>query len=69
MTTEQDIFACGEAGTSTKRGIFLPGYSVILHKAKIEEKDSYRRGLAIFYLEKYNQIISQAKVNVTFDIF
>ena len=69
LSKKPDIFVYGEAGTPTKRGLLLPGYSLILHKAKIEDKSSYRRGLAIFYLEKYKHIISRARASVKFDIF
>ena len=69
LSKKPDIFVYGEAGTPTKRGLLLPGYSLILHKAKIEDKSSYRRGLAILYLEKYKHIISRARASVKFDIF
>ena len=66
--TKPDIFAFGESGTSTSRGLFLNGYSFIFLKAKFTQKNYKRRGLVIFYLEKYTQLISRAEVSSKFDI-
>ena len=69
LESKPDVFVYGEAGTSSKQRLILPGYSIMLHRAKIEETSSFRRGLAIFYLEKYSQIISRACVSKKYDIF
>ena len=34
LDSRPDIFVYGEAGSPTPRGLFLPGYSYMLHPAK-----------------------------------
>ena len=69
LSTNPDIFAYGEAGSSTPRGLVLPGYSLLLHPAKIYHQNSRRRGLAIFYRKSLFHKISRAYSSKNFDIF
>ena len=69
LKQEPDIFVFGEAGPPTKRGLFLPGYHILIHCAKTKESRLFRRGLVIFYREKHTQIISRGYVSKKFDIF
>ena len=56
-----DIFTYGEAQLSKPSGLFLKGYKYILHRSYIKVPNNYRRGLVIFYLEKYQQSTSTFK--------
>ena len=69
LKRKPDIFVYGEAGSPTKRGLFLTGYKILLHRAQTVKRSSFRRGLAIFYLEKHSEIVSRGYVSDKFDIF
>ena len=61
-----DIFVYGEAlVTKVTNEMRIPGYNIIIHKAKLE---GIRRGLVVYYKEKYAYTITKAKSSKTFDI-
>ena len=62
------MFVYGESGCSNARGLFLPGYRFLFHRSYIKDKQKYRRGLVIFYREKYHNLISKAYSSKKFDI-
>ena len=63
-----DIFVYGESGMSTKRGLFLKDYIFIFHRSYIKAADKHRRGLVIFYLKKYQHLISKVYSSNIFEI-
>ena len=66
ITTKPDIFVYGESLMyRMKQNIIIPGYKVILHTAK---RNGLRRGLAVYYKEKYANIITREKSSKRFDI-
>ena len=68
MKSNCDIFAYGEALAKNHRGLSLPGYFSILHSYKPPVPNGCRRGIVIFCLEKYQQIISKVYASDKFDI-
>ena len=69
LSTKPEIFAYGEAGSSTPRGLFLPGYSLLLHPANTYHQNSRRQALEIIYRKSLFHKISRAYASETFDIF
>ena len=66
ISTKPDIFVYGESLTYRfKQSITIPGYKVILHTAK---RNDLRRGLAVYYREKYANVITKEKSSKRFDI-
>ena len=68
LKSKPDIFVYGESATPNARGLFLNGYRFLLHRSYLNNKDNYRRGMIIFYREKYHNIISKVYSSKTFDI-
>ena len=66
--TSPDIFVYGESACSNARGLFLAGYRFLFHRSYIKDKHKYRRGLVIFYKDKYHNLISKAYSSKKFDI-
>ena len=68
LKTLPDIFSYGEAQATSTRGLFLEGYSVVLHPSSNHSKNSYsRRGIAVFFLKKYSQKIYNVLSSTKFD--
>ena len=63
-----DIFAYGEALAKNQRGLSLPGYFTIMHSSKPLRTNGCRRGIVIFCLQKYRQMISKVYASDKFDI-
>ena len=63
-----DIFCYGEALTSCCNHKLLDGYDCYLHRAYINKKDNYRRGLAIFFRERFKFLFSKVYACRKFDI-
>ena len=68
LKTNPDIFVYGESACSHARGLFLSGYRFLFHRSYIKDKQKSRRGLVIFYREKYHNLISKAYSSKNFDI-
>ena len=68
LKTNPDIFVYGEATCSNARGLFLSGYRFLFHRSYIKDKQKSRRGLVIFYKNKYHNRISKAYSSKKFDI-
>ena len=69
LKTSPDIFSYGEAQANSTRGLFLDGYSVILHPSSKSPENSYSiRGIAVFFLKKYSQRFSKVSSSSKFDI-
>ena len=68
-TTKPDIFAYAESmvHTNSKQSLqtLLPGYDCFHH---IAVKDSCRRGISVFFLEKYRWITAKIQVSQKYDI-
>ena len=69
LKTNPDIFVYGESACSNARGLFLSGYRFLFHRSYIKEKQKFRRGLVIFYKDKYHNLISKAYSSKNFDIY
>ena len=63
-----DIFAYGEAQANSPRNLNLNGYSCHLHQTKQTSVDNFRRGLAIFYLDKHKFRLSKCYASAKYDI-
>lgn len=63
-----DMFIYGEAELPSTRGLFLKGYKLYFHRAYLNTKENFRRGLAIFYRTKYEYLISKVYACRKFDI-
>ena len=63
-----DIFCYGEALISSYNGKLLNGFECYLHRAHLHQKGNYRRGLAIFFQEKYKFLFSKVYACRKFDI-
>ena len=63
-----EIFVYGESELCKSSGLFLKGYKYILHRSFIKNPENYRRGLVIFYREKYQYLISKVYSSKIFDI-
>ena len=63
-----EIFVYAESEMSNSSGLFLKGYKFIFHRSFIKIPDNYRRGLVIFYDEKYEHKISKSFASKIFDI-
>ena len=66
--SKPDIFTYAEALTPSPHNLKIPGYLCYLHKSNICSKNNYRRGLAIFYLEKYRFLFTKVYACRTYDI-
>ena len=69
-TTNPDIFAYAESMVHTKSRQssqkLLPGYDCFHHSA---DKNSCRRGISVFFLEKYRWLTTKIQVGKKYDIF
>ena len=66
LATKPDIFVYGESMVYKKtQKVHIPGYKVIIHVAK---RNELRRGLAVFYQEKYSQVLTKDRGSKKFDI-
>ena len=52
IDTNPDIFIYGESETPSPVNLSIKGYVCYLHKSKINLRENYRRGLAIFLSPK-----------------
>ena len=66
LGTKPDIFVYGEALVyKVAQTPAIPGYNVILHKAKM---NSHRRGLAVYFRKELSQVLSKDNSSKTYDI-
>ena len=63
-----DIFTYGEAETPSPHDLGIDGYICFLHTSKIGLAGNYRRGLAVFYLERYRYLVTRVYASRVFDI-
>ena len=68
LELKPDIFVYGETCTPSSLGLSIKGYACYLHKAKLNVANNYRRGLAVFYLEKYRFLLTKVYSSKTYDI-
>ena len=68
LKSSPDMFVYGESGCSNERGLFLSGYRFLFHRSYIRDKQKHRRGMVVFYREKYHNIISKVYSSRNFDI-
>ena len=54
LASKPDIFAYGESETPSPHGLSINGYACHLHKSKLGISGNFRRGMAIFHLNKYH---------------
>ena len=66
--SKPDIFTYAEALTPSPHNLNISGYLCYLHKSNICSENSYRRGLAIFYLKKYRFLFTKVYACRTYDI-
>ena len=59
LKIKPDLFAYGESETPSPLGLSVNGYACYVHKSKLTVIDNYRRGLAIFYLKKYQFLLTK----------
>ena len=65
LRTEPDIFVYSEALVYTQPKMKLPGYHTFIHTA---QRNTCRRGMAIFYLQKYRYFITKDHASKKYDI-
>ena len=63
-----DIFVYGEAETPSSYNLNISGYICYLHRSKLNEANNFRRGIAIFYLQKYRFVLSKVYACNNYDI-
>ena len=68
LDKQPEIFVYCESELSKSSGLFLKGYKYIFHRSYIKNQENYRRGLVIFYREKYQHHISKLYSSKIFDI-
>ena len=68
LDNQPEIFVYGESELSKSSGLFLEGYKFIIHRSYLKLTDNYRRGMVIFFLEKYQHKISKVYASKKFDI-
>ena len=68
LTTKPDVFVYGEAETHSPLDLNIDGYICYLHGSKINTPGNFRRGLAIFYLDKYRFLFTKVYACKTYDI-
>ena len=68
LKIKPDIFAYGESETPSPLGLGVNGYACYVHKSKLNVTDNYRRGLAIFYLIKYQFLLTKVYSSKIYDI-
>ena len=68
INSNPDIFTYGEAEMSNTKGLFMSGYRFLFHRSYLRDKTKYRRGLIIFYKEKYHNLISKVYTSKNYDI-
>ena len=68
LKIKPDIFAYGESETPSPLGLGVNGYACYVHKSKLSVIDNYRRGLAIFYLIKYQFLLTKVYSSKIYDI-
>ena len=68
LSRKPDLFVYGESETPSPAGLSVNGYACYLHKSKLNTIGNYRRGLAIFYLDKYRFLLTKAYSSKTYDI-
>ena len=68
LKKKPDLFVYGESETPSSVGLSINGYACYLHKSKLNTIDNYRRGLAIFYLNKYKHLLTRVYSSKTYDI-
>ena len=68
LLKKPDVFVYGEAETSSPLNLSIDGYVCYLHKSKLEVRDNYRRGLAIFYRTKYRFLYTVVYSSKKYDI-
>ena len=69
LNSKPDLFAYGESETPSPLGLSVNGYACYVHKSKLTVIDNYRRGLAIFYLKKYQFLLTKVYSSKTYDLF
>ena len=66
LETKPDIFVYGEALIYKRaKELKIVGYETIVHKA---QNEGVRRGIVVFYREKYSSVITKARSSKKFDI-
>ena len=68
IDSNPDIFIYGESETPSSVNLSIKGYLCYLHKSKINQRENYRRGLAIFYLQKYRFLLTRVYFSKCYDI-
>ena len=68
IDSKPDIFIYGESETPSTVNLSIKGYVCYLHKSKINLRENYRRGLAIFYLQKYRFLLTRVFFSKCYDI-
>ena len=63
-----DIFVYGEAQITTSQDIKLDGYTYFIHRSKSTIVDNFRRGLAVFFLEKHKYKLTKVYASKNYDI-
>ena len=62
------MFTYGEAETPSPKNLDIENYICYLHSSKIDSTANFRRGLAIFYLEKYRYSFTKVYACRKYDI-
>ena len=68
LSKKPDIFVYGETCSPSSLGLSINGYSLYLHKAKLNVEGNYRRGLAVFYRSNYRFLLTKVYSSNIYDI-
>ena len=68
LSKKPDIFVYGEAETSSPLDLNIDGYVCHLHESRLNLAGNLRRGLAIFYLKKYQYRFTKIYASRNYDI-
>ena len=68
IKSKPDIFVYGEAQIPSPINLSLKGYTYYVHRSKPNAVDNFRRGLAIFYLNKHKFRLTKVFGSSKFDI-
>ena len=68
LNSKPDIFIYGESETPSPLNLSIKGYICYLHRSKINLSGNYRRGLAIFYLQRYRFLLTRVYFSKCYDI-
>ena len=68
LNSKPDIFTYGESLITSSQGLSLAGYNFFIHRSYHRDNNKCRRGMVVFFKEKYTYRISKVFSSKLFDI-